>query len=187
MAGKKVEEGPELRKDAVVYQKAVNNSPRRLVLIGLLSWLSMLGVDFFLHGGLLAKLYLQPSPFLLPPLEAFRLIPLGYLSFLLLNVLLLWLMLRLGLSSWRQGFSFGLQLGVLIWGAVVLGLRSISTAELSLLVGWFAGQSVEMGIAGAVAGSGLAGKHLGTIFARVVTLTLFLVVVTIAMQNIVGV
>lgn len=55
----------------------------RLALITLLSWLSMLGFDFFLNAGLLARLYLEPSPFLLPPAEAFRRIPIGYLSFLL--------------------------------------------------------------------------------------------------------
>jgi hypothetical protein len=163
--------------------KVPKSSLRRLVSIGLLSWLSVLGVDFFLHAGLLARLYVQPSPFLLPPMDAFRLIPLGYLSFLLLSVLLLWLMSRLGLSGWRQGFSFGLRLGALISGAGMLGLLSISTAELSLLVGWFVGQSVEMGIAGAVAGSGLAGTRLRTILVRVLALILFLVVVTIAMQN----
>ena len=74
-------------------------------------------------------------------------------------------------------------MGVLIWSTVVLGLLSISTGELSLFVGWFISQSVEMGIAGAITGSGLAGKRLRTIFAGVVALILFLVVVTIAMQN----
>jgi hypothetical protein len=143
----------------------------------------MLGVDFFLHGGLLARLYARPSPFLLPPSDAFRLIPLGYLSFLLLNVLLLWLMLRLGISSWQQGFFFGLKLGTLIWGALVLGLLSISTAEVSLLAGWLVGQSLEMGIAGAVAGSGLAGKRIRTMLVRVVVLILLLVALTIALQN----
>ena len=102
-------------------QEASHFSSRRLVTLGLLSWLSMLGVDFFLHGGLLAKLYIQPSPFLLPPQDAFRRIPLGYLSALLLTALLLWLMLRLGLAGWRPEFSFGLQLGVLIGGAGMLG------------------------------------------------------------------
>jgi hypothetical protein len=160
------------------------HSRRRLVFICLLSWLSMLGVDFFLHGGLLARLYVQPSPFLLPPSDAFRRIPLGYLAALLLCVLLLWLMLRLALSGWRQGFAFGLQLGAFIGGTAALGLLSISTAELSLLVGWFIGQTVELGLAGMVAGSGLAGQRLGTLFLRIMALVLFLVVVTIVMQSI---
>jgi len=159
------------------------HSRRRLISICLLSWLSMLGVDFFFHGGLLAKLYAQPSPFLLPPADAFRRIPLGYLSALLLCALLLWLMLKLGLSGWRQGLSFGLLLGALIGGTALLGLLSISTAELSLLVGWLVSQTVEMGLAGAVAGSGLADKPLKAILVRVVVLAVLLVVVTIAMQS----
>jgi hypothetical protein len=102
--------------------KVPKRSRRRLVVICLLSWLSMLGVDFFLHGGLLAKLYAQPSPFLLSPWDAFERIPLGYLAALLLAGLLLWLMLRLGLSGWRQGLSFGLRLGALMGASGMLGL-----------------------------------------------------------------
>jgi hypothetical protein len=158
-------------------------SPRRLVVLGLLSWLLFLGVDFFLHGGLLANLYVQPSPSLLPLSEAFKWIPLVYLSGLLLCVLLLCVMLRLGLAGWRQGLSCGLLLGALIGGTALLGLLSISTAELSLLVGWFFSQTVGMGLAGAVAGSGLAGQRLRTLFLRVVALVSVLVVATIAMQS----
>jgi hypothetical protein len=161
-----------------------NISTRRLVGLGLLSWLAVLGVDFFLHGGLLARLYTQPNPFLLPPMDAFRRIPFGYLSALLLVALLLWLMLRLGLSGWRQGFVFGLQLGAFLGASLVLGLLSISTAELSLLLAWAIGQALEVGLAGAIVGSGLAGQRLRTIFVRVLALVLLLVVVTIALQNI---
>lgn len=159
-------------------------SARRLVGIGLLSWLAVLGVDFFLHGGLLARLYAQPSPFLRPPMDAFRRIPLGYLAALLLVALLLWLMLRLGLSGWRQGAVFGLQVGALLGASLVLGLLSISTAESSLLVGWTIGQALEMGLAGTVIGSGLAGQRLRIILVRVLALVLLLAVVTIVLQSI---
>jgi hypothetical protein len=167
-----------------VKQKMPEHSRRRLMLIGLLSWLSMLGADFFLHGGLLAKVYVQPSPFLLPSSDAFKRIPLGYLAALLLCALLLWLMLRLRLSGWRQGLAFGLQLGAFIGGTGVLGLVSISTAEFSLLVAWFISQTVELGLAGTVAGTGLTGQRLRTLLLRVVALVLFLVAVTIAMQSV---
>lgn len=164
-------------------QEISKHSSRRLAFIGLLSWLSMLGVDFFLHGGLLAKLYAQPSPFLLPPSDAFKRIPLGYLAALLLAAFLLWLMLRLGLSGWRQGLSLGLRLGALMGASGMLGLLSISTAELSLVLAWLLSQILQMGLAGAVIGSGLAGQRLRTLFLRLVALVLFLVVVTIAMQS----
>ena len=166
-----------------MVQEVPNGSIRHLLGIGLLGWFAMLGIDFFLHGGLLAKLYIQTSPFLLPPLDAFRRIPLGYLSALLLIMLLLWLMLRIGVSGWRQGVTFGLQLGALMGGTAVLSLFSISTASLTLLLGWFVGQPLQMGLAGMVIGSGLAGQRLRTLFVRVAALVLLLVAATIAMQS----
>ncbi len=156
----------------------------RIIGLGALGWISMLGIDFFLHAGLLANLYAQSSPFLLPPEDAFRLIPIGYLSFLLLDVLILWLMIRLEIAGWQRGLSFGLIIGGLIWGAMTLGLLSISTASPGLMLGWFAGQVVELGVAGAVIGSGLSGTPLRKILVRVIVLILALVVATIIMQNI---
>jgi hypothetical protein len=90
---------------------------------------------------------------------------------------------KLGLSGWRKGLSFGILLGALAGGTAMLGLYSISTAELGLLVGWFLSQTVEMGLAGAVAGSGLAGQRLRALSARVVALVLLLMVLTIALQS----
>ena len=58
----------------------------------LLTWLAMLGFDFFLHGGLLASLYLTEDSFTLPPLEAFRRIPIGYFGFLFLAIFLVWVL-----------------------------------------------------------------------------------------------
>jgi hypothetical protein len=143
----------------------------------------MLGFDFIWHAGLLAELYLQPGPFLLPPLTAFTLIPVGYLSFLVLAVLLVWLMRRLKLASWRQGAFFGLELGGLIWGAFLLGLLSISTAGLSLAMGWFIGQTLELALAGAVVGSGLAGMRLRRLFGVVMVFVLLSIITTIILQT----
>jgi hypothetical protein len=111
-------------------QPEIHFSRKQLLFITLLSWLAMVGFDFLLHAGLLASLYLRASPFLLPPLRAFQLIPVGYLSFLLLVILLIWLMERQSITGWRHGFVFGLKVGVLSCGAFVLGLWSISSAEL---------------------------------------------------------
>ena len=139
-------------------------SKQHLIFLTFIAWLSMLGFDFILHAGLLAKLYLQPSPFLLPPLASFKLIPLGYLSFLISSVLLVWLMTQLKLTGWRRGIVFGLKLGGITWGAFVLGLLSVSTASFTLLFGWFIGQTLESAIAGAVIVSGLAGTRLRRLF-----------------------
>ena len=43
----------------------VTQSKGQVLALTVLAWLSMLGLDFLLHGGLLAQLYWQPSSFLL--------------------------------------------------------------------------------------------------------------------------
>ena len=147
------------------------------------TWLAMLGFDFFLHGGLLARYYVEESPFLLSPEEAFRLIPLGYLAFLLIAVLLVWLLVRLGIEGWRDGLFFGLKAGALIWGASTLGLLSVTTADPALMLGWFVGQSVEASIGAMVAGAALATERRGRIFAYVIAFVLAAFVLTVVMQN----
>lgn len=158
-------------------------SLKRITLIIALCWFAMIGVDFLLHGGLLATFYVQPSPFLLPLEKAFRLIPLGYLSLLLLAVLLVWLMRRLDIRGWRDGLTFGLKLGALIWGAMVLGLLSISTASVGLLVGWWFGQTIELGIAGMFAGSGLGGARLTRLLMMVIGLIFLSLLITVVLQS----
>ena len=101
---------------------------RRLTGTTFLAWFAVLGFDFLLHGGLLARLYTEPSPFLLPPEDAFRLIPLGYVSFLIFEVFLIWLLIRLEIRGSKSGFLLGLKVGASVWGALALGLLSISTA-----------------------------------------------------------
>lgn len=155
-----------------------------LVKIGLLAVLATIGFDLFLHSGVLAELYSKPSPFLLSAEEAFRFIPLGYLSFLLLVVLLIWLMPKLNISGWRPGLIFGLALGALIWGSLTLGLLSISTARPVLLVAWFLGQTTELGIAGMVLGSGLEAARLRPLLVRVSVFFAVMVVLAIVLQNI---
>ena len=150
----------------------------------LLAWLSMIGFDFFLHAGVLAPLYAVESPFLLPPERAFALIPIGYFSFLVLAILLIWLMIKINIRGWKKGAIFGLQLGFFAWGSLVLGLYSIATASPVLLLGWFLGQTIEMGIAGAVIGHGLANQKLKGLLIKVVIFVVLAIVVGIVWQNV---
>jgi hypothetical protein len=162
----------------------VQRSNRRLVGVVLLAWFAVLGFDFFLHGGLLARLYSEPSPFLLPPGEAFQFIPLGYLSFLVFEIFLVWLMLQLDVNGWRSGMVLGLQVGVFVWGALVLGLLSITTASLELMAGWFAGQTLEAGIGGMVTGAGLITERPWRLTIYVMIFVIIFIVVTVVLQSI---
>ena len=71
----------------------------------LAAWLLSLGIDFLLHAGILARLYVLESPFLLPPESAFARIPLGYFTFLVLTVALWWLIALLGARGAARGFK----------------------------------------------------------------------------------
>lgn len=118
--------------DSINEMKVINKSIKWRIGLILICWLSTLGFDFFLHAGLLTKLYLRPSSFLLPAEEAFLRIPLGYLSFLILVIVLVWIMESLNIAKWQKGFWFGLKFGALLWGSFALGLYSISTIEMDL-------------------------------------------------------
>ena len=147
-----------------------------------ISWLSMIGFDLFLHAGLLARLYTKPSPFLLSADQAFLRIPLGYLSFLILTIVLVWFMETRNVVGWKSGLLFGLKFGALLWLASTLGLYSISTAGWDLLLGWGIGQALELGIAGIVVGSGLAGKRLSKLVLWVVVFVVVMVIITVILQ-----
>ena len=155
---------------------------KQRIAIILISWVSVIGFDLFLHAGLLARLYTRLSPFLLTADKAFLRIPLGYLSFLILAIVLIWLMESLNITGWKRGAIFGLKFGALIWGAFVLGLYSISTADWVLLLAWWIGQTLELGIAGIVTGEGIAGRRLSKLILWVISFVVLMVIITIALQ-----
>ena len=147
------------------------------------AWVLSLGFDVFLHGGVLARLYAAPGPFLLSPEQAFRRIPLGYLAFLGLTAALYWLFRRLVIRGSVVGFQYGAVAGAVIWGALTIGLYSISTAEPGLLAGWWAGQTIELGLAGSVIGAAGKGAALGKIWTVVVVAVVLFAAATIVLQS----
>ena len=147
------------------------------------AWLIALGFDLFLHGGLLARLYLEPSPFLLPPRDAFLRIPIGYLTFLGLTVALSWLFRRLDVRGAMAGFRLGAAAGATVWGALVLGLYSISTASPALLGAWWIGQTLELGLSGAVLGAAAQGVSARRLWVIVWGTVAVCVVVTVLLQS----
>jgi len=149
----------------------------------LVAWFLCLGVDLFLHGGLLARLYLTPGPLILEAEEAFRRIPLGYAAFLLLAVALYWLLRRLDVRGTRSGWWHGFLSGFVLWGALALGLYSITTAGAALLAAWWLGQAVELGLAGAVIGARAAGVSLRRAWLVVGATVIALVILTVVLQS----
>lgn len=148
------------------------------------AWVLSLGFDLFLHGGLLARLYVEPSPFLLRPEDAFRRIPLGYLGFLVLTCALYWLLRRLGIRGAVAGLQHGVAAGAVVWGAFALGLYSISTITVAMLAGWWVGQTIELGLAGAVLGAAASGVPLRRIWALVAIVVIGCMVVTVVLQSV---
>jgi hypothetical protein len=126
------------------------------------AWIATLGIDLLLHGGLLAPLYDWESGFLLSPEDAFVRIPAGYLAFLVLAAGLVWLLPRLGVRSAADGVLVAGLGGCLLWGALLLGLWSITAADEPLLLGWWAGEAVQLVVAGYLIGSRLGGMSLRT-------------------------
>ncbi len=157
-------------------------SPGPLGLI-VAAWFLSLGFDFFLHAGVLAKLYLIQTPFLLPPQAAFARIPLGYASFFVLTACLWWLYRETGVRGWFEGMHLGVLTGLVVWGAFCMGLYSISTMPLSLVIGWWVGQAAELGLAGAVLGAGLAGVPRRRLYVKVALAVFACLVVTIVLQS----
>jgi hypothetical protein len=143
----------------------------------------MIGVDLALHAGLLAPLYDWGSPFLLHPTDAFVRIPIGYLSFLVLAIALAWLLQRFDIHTARDGALTAGVFGAVIWAALLLGLWSISTADLALLAGWWIGQTVELAVCGLVIGSVLGGARLRSVAWKVGALVVVGAVVAVVLQS----
>jgi hypothetical protein len=160
-----------------------NPSMRRYVEITLLSWLVIVGFDFFQNAGVFARFWLEPGSAFLPPEKMFERIPLGYLAFLISAGMLTWLMSRLKVVGSKQGILFGLKLGGLLSISLILGLASVFPIKYSLLLVWFFGGLVQYTSAAAVIGSGLRSNRLGRLSVIVVGLVIMLAIATIVMQN----
>jgi hypothetical protein len=148
-----------------------------LFIITLLSWFSQIIFDFFLNAGLFSKLWIQSRSALLTPEQLFKLIPLGYLAFLIASSMLVWLMVRLRISGWKQGALFGLQIGSFLSSSFVLGVASAFPVKPAVLTAMLFGSIAQCAIATGVIGSGLGGARLGRLFLK---LTAFLIIVLIA-------
>jgi hypothetical protein len=112
---------------------------RKFALRMLASGIFMMAFDLFLNAGVFAKIWLEPSSFLLDPQQLFHRIPLGYIAFFLEAGIYVWLTMKVGAKTWRQGCVLGLMVGGLLNIASVFGLRSGTTASWPILFVWLIG------------------------------------------------
>lgn len=108
----------------------------------------------------------------------------GYAAFLILTIALHWLVTRLQVRGAIPGLRLGAAAGTVVWGALVLGLYSISTATKALLAAWWIGQTIELGLAGAVLGAAAAGAPMRRIWVYVMSAFVLLVAATIVLQSV---
>ena len=74
--------------------------------------------------------------------------------------------------------------GGVVWGGLLLGIWSISTAEPALLAGWWAGQTVELALGGSVIGALLGGARLRTVSWLVGAVVVASVLTAVVLQSI---
>lgn len=163
--------------------RGASRLPRPIV-TSLLAWLTMLGVDLFLHAGVLAPLYDWDDPFLLRPEQAFLRIPAGWGALLALAAALVWSLPRLGVRQGRDGALVAAAGGAVVWGALLLGLWSISTADPALLAAWWLAQTAELALGGYVVGAALAGVRIRRLVVLATVVIVIGAVTAVVLQSI---
>ena len=105
----------------------------RFILATVIAWLFFLMLDFLAHATLLNLFWAKEYPALKVKEELFRLIPLGYLSFLILTLLIGWVYIRFYREGGtaKKGLSFGAVFGGLF--ALVTFLSWYSVLNLPVL------------------------------------------------------
>jgi hypothetical protein len=73
---------------------------------------------------------------------------------------LYWLFHRIGMRGVASGLRHGAIIGLVVLGALAIAQYSINTAAWPLLAGWWIGQAIELGLAGAVLGAAAAATAL---------------------------
>ncbi len=99
---------------------------RRFILATFMAWLFFLILDFMAHATLLSHFWAQEYPAFKSKEELFRMIPLGYLSFLIITLLIGWVYIRFYKEggSTKKGLSFGAAFGGLFALATFLSWYS---------------------------------------------------------------
>jgi hypothetical protein len=158
----------------------------RFVLTTIFAWLVFLALDFLAHAVLLNSFWAQDYQALKTKDELFRLIPFGYLSFLILTILLGWLYARLYKSDGdvKKGLAFGVFAGGLFALSNFFGWYSFLNLPPLLLLLTSLGYFVEISAIGLVFGYLLHAASIKKRIWIIVSIIVFGFFLGIVLQNI---
>jgi hypothetical protein len=99
---------------------------KRYILAILMAWILFIGVDFLFHASIFASLWKEEILIFKSPENLALLIPIGYISFLLLTILIGYLFFRIFKTkpSLKNTLEFALVFGILFSVSNLLGLYS---------------------------------------------------------------
>ena len=109
---------------------------RRFWSTALIAWIVFIGIDFFFHASLLESLWQDDIDSIKPKMDLFLLIPLGYLSFLLLTVLVGYSFTKIFQTepNRNKALGFALIFGLLYSTSNLLGVYSYVNIPLKHLI-----------------------------------------------------
>jgi len=109
---------------------------RRFWSTAIIAWIVFIGIDFFFHASLLESLWQNEIEAIKPKMDLFVLIPLGYLSFLLLTLLVGYSFAKIFQEkpAYIKVLKFALVFGLLYSVGNLLAVYSYVNIPLKLLI-----------------------------------------------------
>ena len=119
---------------------------KRFWISTLLAWLVFIGIDFLIHASLLENLWKEEISAIKPLKDLAILIPGGYLSFLLLTLLIGFVFIKIfpKQESFKNALTFGVIFGFLFSLSNLLGLFSYIRLPLDHLIFFNMGYFIEI-------------------------------------------
>jgi len=109
---------------------------RRFWITAIIAWIVFIGIDFLFHASLLETLWQEEIELIKPDKDLFILIPVGYLSFFLLTVLVGYAFTKIYQKKpkSKEVIGFSLIFGLLFSGSNLLGLFAYVDIPLKQLI-----------------------------------------------------
>ena len=159
---------------------------KRFWISTLLAWLVFIGIDFLIHASLLENLWKKEVSAIKPLRDLAVLIPGGYLSFLLLTLLIGFVFIKIFPNQipLKSALRFGVIFGLLFSVSNLLGLFSYINLPLGHLILFNLGYFIEIVAVVLVYNSFLYSEKIKNRIWKPVSLFIILVILGVIIQNI---